>query len=364
MEAPQEEALELLGKTFEDRTRRRLAREGGCETKGHLAFVLPVSVEEVQLLAGVAERFSVPLVSLGARPSPGLETGSEQGSILVRFDLMRRARLPEDPEESWVETEPGAPWLEVNDDLLARERSLTVTPPAPHGPPWAAGDGWPGVGSFEFGRLRENVLRADVVLAGGKRREVSGEDLPSFVGPGGSVVVSATLRTRRADADIPFAVAFGDAEDLLGVVAGVPLWHLGFLNPEMARAKHLGEEYLLFGAYPGGRVAEVEEGLRGVLEPYRRRSLPAAEAYRAWGERFFPVAPSHLTPNATREFVPLTKLSETLGRAGASPQHIALQGTVSRSGEVLLLTLDTREEGWPQRSRAKPQPSFNVLPPP
>jgi FAD/FMN-containing dehydrogenase len=210
-----------------------------------------------------------------------------------------------------------------------------------------------GVGSFEYGWLRENVLSADVVLPGGERREVQGEELRSFVGPGGSagIVVGATLRTRRTVADVPFSATFTNAEDLVSAVkgvieAGVPLWHLGFLDPQMAYARNLGEEHLLFGAYPRERGAAVEEDLRNIIESSRGRVHDAAEAYRVWGQRFFPVAPSHPTTSTSREFVSVANLLEALGGAVSRPERIALQGAVARTGEVLLLSVDTLGLGW------------------
>lgn len=210
-----------------------------------------------------------------------------------------------------------------------------------------------GVGSFEYGWLRENVLSADVVLSGGERRQVRGEDLHSLIGSGGTkgIFVGTRLRTRRADADVPFGVAFGNAGELVGSVAevveaGVPFWHLAFLNPEMTRLRDLGEDHLLFGAYPSERASEVEEGLRRALEPYRGRILASAEAYRVWEERFFPAAPSRPVPKVSRELVSAEELPEVLGDASDRPGHPAIQGTVARSGEVLLLILDpTRERG-------------------
>jgi FAD/FMN-containing dehydrogenase len=351
MEKGHEQALRALEAVFEDRLRRRLlVQERAPNAEGPLAFVLPTSVEEVELLSEVAERYSVPLVAQGARTA--YEPGSEKGSILVRFDLMRRTQLPDDLAEHWVEVESGALWLEVDDDLRTRGMGLTIYPTS--GPRstiggWLAMDGL-GVGSFEYGWLRENVLSADVVLPGGKRREVQGEELPSFVGSGGlaGIVVGAKLKTRFADGDVPFSATFSNAKDLVravtGVVeAGVPLWHLAFLNPRMAYARSLGEAHLIFGAYAWEHGVTVEANLRNILESCRGRVHGAAEAYRVWGQRFFPVAPSHPTPSATREFVSVANLPEVLGGAGAAPEHVALQGTVARSGEVLLLSIDTRE---------------------
>lgn len=336
------EALRFLGELFEHRIarrlvqRRRLIQEGQPGAEEPLAFVLPVSVEEVQLLAEVAERHHVPLMALGGGTTPEpdetrTEVGSvlreaKKGGILIHFDLMRRTRLPADFEEAWAEVEPGALWLELDNDLRTRGRGLAVYPTsAPRSTigGWLAMDGID-VGSFEYGWLRENVLSADVVLPGGERREVRGEDLRSFVGPGssGSIVVSAKLRTRRADTDVPFAATFGDAENLIRAVAGLieagmPLWHLAFLNSEMSYARGLGEDHLLFGAYPRERDTQIEEGLREVLQPYSGHIFAAAEAYRAWGERFFPAVPSQ----------PITKGSPQVRLSGGAPR-----GTRQRAG--------------------------------
>jgi hypothetical protein len=141
---------------------------------------------------------------------------------------------------------------------------------------------------------------------------------------------------------VPFAAAFRDTGDLSGAVAGIfearpPLWHLAFLSPAMARARNLGEDFLLFGAYPGDRKVRVEEDLRGVLERARGDALAAADAYRVWGERFFPVAPSHPTPMPTNRVLSTVEdLSEVLDRF--SPK--AVQGTVARSGETFVLAFE------------------------
>jgi len=311
-----------------------------------------MNVEEVELLAQVAARHSIPLLALGA--GTARESGAQKRGIAVRFDLMRRTRLPES-EEMWVEAEPGPSWLQLDDDLRMQGRGLAVYPTsAPRATVggWLATDGL-GVGSFEYGWLSENVLSASVVLAGGERREVAGEDLWSLVGAGSGsgIVVDARLRTRRSEADVPFAAAFSDAVYLAASVAdlsrsGVPLWHLAFVNPVMARARRLGEDYLLFGAYSQELAPEVEADLRDTIELHCGRTLPAAQAHRVWGERFFPVAPSHPTPGPlARELASVEELPAALGRESFRPEYAALQGTVARSAEVLLLAIAHPEKG-------------------
>ena len=351
-EVQREDILRVLERSFGDRLKRGPIRLEEPGTEDMLATVLPISTEEVEFLAQVAARYSVPLVALGAGTAP--ESGVQRLGIAVRFDLMRRTRLP-DREEPWVEAEPGVPWLQLDDELRVRGRGLAVYPTsAPRATVggWLATDGL-GVGSFEYGWLSENVLSASVVLRGGERREVAGEELRSLMGSEwrSSVVVEARLRTRRVEADLPFAAAFGDADDLADCVAdltkmGVPLWHLAFVNPTMARARRLEEGHLLFGAYPQERATEVEAGLRDAIEAHRGSVLPAAQAHRVWGERFFPVAPSQPTPGPlVRELTSVEELPEALGRETFEAERAALQGAVARSGEVLLLAIGDPEEG-------------------
>ena len=351
-EDQREEILRTLEQSFGDRVERGPIRWEGPGTEDALASVLPMNAEEVELLARVAARHSIPLVALGAGTAP--DSGADKRGILIRFDLMRHIRLP-DPDEPWVEAEAGASWLQLDDDLRVRGMGLAVYPtsaPRASVGGWLAIDGL-GVGSFEYGWLSENVLWASVVLRGGKRREVQGEELRSLIRSGGGpgIVVDAKLRTRRADADVPFAATFSDAEDLAASVAdltraGVPLWHLAFVNPTMARARRLEDGYLLFGAYSRERAPEIEASLRDAIEPHRGRLLSAAQAHRVWGERFFPVAPSHPTPSLmARELTSVEALPAALGRGSFQPEHTALQGTVARSAEVLLVAIGDPEEG-------------------
>jgi len=159
------------------------------------------------------------------------------------------------------------------------------------------------------------------------------------------------IRTRRADADVPFGFAFGWARELVDAGAcvlegGPPLWHLALLNPGMADARNLVEDYLLCGAYSAERAGEIAGGLRSADASSQGHALSAAEARRAWGERFFPVTRSVLPPrfpSVSRGLVSLAELPEKLSGATDHTGH-AVQGTVARSGEVLLLTLDAQVE--------------------
>jgi FAD/FMN-containing dehydrogenase len=345
MERVREEALGAIEGVFGARLKRR--QPGKPAPDGALASVFPTSADEVAQLARITDRYSLPLAALGAETTP--EKRAKEGRVLIRFDLMRGLWLS-GAEEPLAEAEPGALWLELDNDLRVRGRGLTVYPTsAPRATigGWLAQDGV-GVGSFEYGRLKENVVSAAVVMPGGARRTVGGDELHSVVGRERGIVVRAALQTRRADDDAPYALTFGDREQLAEAVAGifrerVPLWHLALLSPEMARLRGLGQDHLIFGAYPGGRGAAVEEALREVASSAGGRVLPPADAYRAWGERFFPIAPSRPTPVLSdRAFIQVGEIPAVL------KGHVneAVQGTGARSGEVLMLAFDPDQEGW------------------
>ena len=141
------------------------------------ALVLPRTAGEVEFLARLARRFSLTLLAQGAGTGAGEEAGED--TVLVRFDLMSATRLP-DGNGPWIEAEPGATLLSLENNLGARGLGLAVYPTsAPRATVggWLAGEGI-GVGSFEYGPLHENVLSADVVTGAGERETVPGRELP------------------------------------------------------------------------------------------------------------------------------------------------------------------------------------------
>jgi FAD/FMN-containing dehydrogenase len=119
------EALEDIERIFGDRSRRGPVEEEGAQGEA-LAVVSPVNVREVELLAEVAGRYSLPLAALGARTAFDAP-GTPGKGVLVRFDLMCDVRI-RGGEELWVRAEPGAPWLELENNLSTHGWGLAVYP--------------------------------------------------------------------------------------------------------------------------------------------------------------------------------------------------------------------------------------------
>jgi FAD/FMN-containing dehydrogenase len=348
-----EEALKTIQEKFGSRFVRHTTdttseTEPGADKA--IASVFPQSTEEVELLAMLAARHSIPLVAKGA--GTALYPGKQPPALAVRFDAMHHIRLPEEPGEGWVEVEPGVTWIILEDRLGQRGMGPTVYPTsAPRSTVggWLAENGL-GVGSYEYGWLLQNVFSMEVVLAGGKRDHIEGETLRHFVGSRGSLglLVKARLATRPAARDVPVGAIFRKVEDMADAIlelyrGGVPLWHLGFLNSAMASAKGLEEGHLLFGAYPGEREPQVEPALKRASESHGGRVVSRKEAENIWEKRFFPAEPLGPTPTPGRGFVRGSSLSGTLLEIERKLAGVALQGTVSVWGEVALLAFDPSE---------------------
>jgi glycolate oxidase len=337
-----EEAL----KTIEERFGTRFVWHA-ADAEQPFASVFPETAEEVEALTSLAARYRVPLMARGA--GTGLYPGKAPRALVVRFDAMRGIRVPEGPEEDWVEVEPGVNWAVLEERLRERGTGPTVYPTSA---PRATVGGWlaeigVGVGSFEYGWLLQNVLSVEAVLAGGKREVIEGEALRHFVGSRGGLgfLVGARLATRRAADDVTVGAMFRKTKDLAAAVldlhrGGVPLWHLGFLNAAMARARGLEEGHLLFGAYPEERARRVESAVRETTTSRRGRLLGREEADLAWDQRFFPAGPLGPTPTPGRAFVRGARLPQTLAEIERKLPGVAIQGTVARMGEVALLAFD------------------------
>jgi glycolate oxidase len=313
------------------------------------ASVIPESAEDVGLVAEIAQRHALPLSLRGAGTSPGPTIPAE--GVSLSFDHMKRFSV-RDGEEPSVELEPGIPWVELEDHLQEEGKSLRVYPTsAPRSTVggWLARDGL-GIGSYEYGWLSENVDSVEVVVPGGTRRVAKGEELTLIVGAEGvtGIIVGATLKLRERSRDLPFAAAFDTPADLARALESIadehpPLWHLGLAHPTLPGGPEEG--YVLYGTHAGEIGGRIEAALDRAVSGHRGKMLSPAEAYRSWGARFFPAGPAGDLPTPATATVQVLSLGEALLRLEDEAAHLAVQGTVARGGEVLLITFRIGEEG-------------------
>jgi glycolate oxidase len=327
----------------------RMRRE---DPTGSGASVSAANADEVALVAEIAERHGLPLSLRGAGTVFG--PSEPDAGLSLRFEQMKSFAVRRGGGDALVELEPGIPWVELEDHLHAEGESLRVYPTsAPRSTVggWLARDGL-GVGSYEYGWLSENVDSVEVVLPGGQKRVVEGRDLSLVVGAEGAtgIIVGATLRLRGAGHDQPFAAAFDDPAGLPRAIEGLaaerlPLWHLGLAHPALALSESSETGYVLFGTHAGERGSRVEAALGQTISEQGGRMLSSAEAYRSWGARFFPAGLTGDLPTPATAVVPVTGLEEALSRLGQEVQHLAVQGSVARGGEALLISFRIGDSG-------------------
>lgn len=311
-----------------------------------LAIVSPARASEVELLAQMCARRSIPVVPEGAGTAGAVTPPGKH--VAVRFDAMRRVWPPRGLDQS-VTVEPGISWFELEEHLRGYGRGAPVYPTSALRATvggWLASNGI-GVGSYEFGWISENVLSASVVTPDGGRHEIAGAHLHHVLRSGGraGVIVSATLRTRAAGVDTPFAANFDSCEQLTEALRKVhsqrlPLWHLGFHNAAMARSQASRANAVMFGAYPTERSSRVEESLNSIVFASRGVAATAAETYRFWGNRFFPVNPAREAPMPGRALLNVESLRPALFAIEARLGEVAILGSLAKGGEVLLRVFD------------------------
>ena len=347
--------LEAMEESFAGRMERVSEKPGDTGSRedprnagvhSALAVVSPAQVSEVELLSQMCARRSVQVVPEGSGTAGSVAPSGRH--VAVRFDGMRRSWPPERPDDR-VTVEPGISWFELEEHLRGHGRAAPVYPTSALRATvggWLASDGI-GVGSYEFGWLSENVLAASVVMPDGGRNEIDGAYLGHVMRSGGrsGVIVSATLRTRAAGVDTPFAANFDSCGQLVEALQEaqsrrLPLWHLGFNNAAMARSQASRANAVMFGAYPVERSARVEEELEEIVFANKGVYATAAETYRVWGNRFFPVNPAREAPMPGRALLSVDSLEPALSAIEARLGEVAILGSLARGGEVLLRVFD------------------------
>ena len=83
------------------------AHSPGILVRTERRSVFPTSPDEVALIARLADRYSLPLMALGAETAPA--PPAKEGRVLIRFDLMRGFSIT-GPDEPRAEAEPGTLW--------------------------------------------------------------------------------------------------------------------------------------------------------------------------------------------------------------------------------------------------------------
>jgi FAD/FMN-containing dehydrogenase len=143
--------------------------------------------------------------------------------------------------------EPGITWEQL-DRVLQREgltlRLYPTSYPSSTVGGWLA-QGGAGIGSYEFGYFRENVVAARLVLPSGEVRELHDADLDLVADAEGitGMISQVTLRVMPLTGVQTLALAVHDTRAFQALLEALitrrlPIWSMSFINPKMAEMKN------------------------------------------------------------------------------------------------------------------------------
>jgi Fe-S oxidoreductase/FAD/FMN-containing dehydrogenase len=325
------------------------------------AVVQPQTEEELIELVRWANENNIPL-------TPRAKASSGYGGVLpvkqgVVVDFYRMNRVIQiDPQAQTATVQAGVVWEKLDRALQKRGLTLRLYPtsyPASTVGGWLA-QGGAGIGSYEAGWFRDNVVSARVVLPNGMVKEFTGEELDLIADAEGitGLISQVTVRVQPLEALEVIAIGCPDAYDLQRLVQSfvdekLPIWSLVFINPRMAELKnraplpeHYGhpvEERVLLPASYIATLAfrkkdrqTVMDRLPDLLKPCEAELLSERIAQHEWEHRFKLMVVKRLGPSLVpaEVVIPLSALGDVMTEIERKvDQPIVKEGVVIRKGK-------------------------------
>jgi FAD/FMN-containing dehydrogenase len=210
------------------------------------AVVQPENEAEIVELVRWARENNIPLTPRGKASSGyGGVIPIKQG-IVVDFYRMKRI-MNIDTKAQTVTVEAGVVWESLDQELAKHNLTLRLYPssyPSSTAGGWLA-QGGAGIGSYEAGWYKDNVLSARVILPTGETREFCGNELDLVADAEGitGLITQVKLKVQPLEALEIVSIGCPNPYDLQKLVesivaAGLPFWSIMFINPRMAELKN------------------------------------------------------------------------------------------------------------------------------
>jgi len=334
------------------------------------AVVQPQSEEELVELARWAHQQKIPLTPRGKASSGYGGAIPVHRGLVVDFYRMREV-VAIDAEALTVTVQPGITWEQLDKQLKPCDLTLCLYPtsyPSSTVGGWLA-QGGAGIGSYEYGYFRQNVISARLVQPAGEIRELSGDDLDLVADAEGitGFISQVTLHVQPLEAIDVVALGCPDAHELQKLTqaivdAGLPIWSMVFINPRMAEMKnraplmeHAGhpveERVILPAAYVATLAFRASDGpsvrdaLPDLLKPYQGEILSERIARHEWEHRFKLMVVKRLGPSLVpaEVIVPLSTLGQVMEEIERKvDQPVVKEGVIIHQGadgepEVVIL---------------------------
>ncbi len=332
--------------------------------------VQPENEEELIGLVKWAAEHKVSLTPRGKATTGYGGTLPIKNGVVVDFYRMNRV-VRVDQDAGTVTVEAGVVWEKLDNELKKYGLTLKLYPssyPAATVGGWLA-QGGTGIGSFEFGWFRDNVVNARVVLPGGETREFSGSDLDLISGAEGitGLISQVTIQVQPLEDLEVLAIGCPHANELQQLIRSIideklPIWSLLFINPRMAELKnkaplleHFGHpveehvllpaSYIITLAFRKKDYAAVMGKLPDIMKSCQAELLSENIAEHEWKNRFRLMLVKRLGPSLIpTEFVmPLSSLDKVMSEVEQKVnQPVVKEGVVIRESlngqpEVVIL---------------------------
>ena len=332
--------------------------------------VQPESERELVSLVRWAQENEIPLTPRGKATSGyGGVLPLRQGLVVDFYRMNRVVRI--DPNGLTATVQAGVVWEKL--DQVLRKEGLTLRL-YPSSYPSSTVGGWlaqggAGIGSYEAGWFRDNVVSARVVLPNGEVRDFKGGDLDLVSEVEGitGLISEVTLAVQVLEDLEVVSISNRSARDFQRLAESLiekklPLWSLIFINPRMAELKnraplmehdgHPVEERVVL---PVSYVTTLtfrrrdRETVLGPLDEVLRscngERLPDEIAEHEWRRRFKLMLVKRLGPSLVPSeiVIPLSALGDVMEEIeGKVKQPLVKEGVVIRKGangrpEVVLL---------------------------
>lgn len=334
------------------------------------AVVQPEAEAELVDLVRWARENNIPLTPRGKASSGyGGVLPVKQGVVVDFYRMNRIVHI--DPQALTASVESGVVWEKLDRALEKQGLTLRLYPssyPSSTVGGWLA-QGGAGIGSYEAGWFRDNVVSVRVVLPDGEVKDLKGEDL-DFVseveGITGLISV-VTLRVQPLEEIEVISISLPGAHDFQQLAQSliekkVPIWSLIFINPHMADLKnkaplmehdsHPVEEriilplsYITTLAFRKRDREAVIGPLSEILKSCKGEMLSNEIAEHEWKNRFKLMLVKRLGPSLVPSeiVVPLSALGEVMEEIEDKVrQPLVKEGVVIRRGtqgrpEVVIL---------------------------
>ena len=325
------------------------------------AVVQPQDEQELLDLVKWAGEHDVPLTPRGKASSGYGGVLPVKGGLVVDFYRMNRV-IAIDAKNLTATIQAGVVWERLDRELAKEGLTLRLYPssyPSSTAGGWLA-QGGAGIGSFESGWFRENVVSARVVMGNGEVRDLAGEDLDLISGACGTtgLISEITIRVQPLEEIDVVAIGCPTGHDLqqmaqLLIDKKAPVWSLIFINPKMAELKnktplpehgshgpeervHLPETYIVLLSFRRKDKDEVMRHVREALKPAHAQLLSDDIARHEWENRFKLMVVKRLGPSLVpaEVVIPLSSLGKALGEIESKiGQPLVKEGVIIRESE-------------------------------